>query len=256
MIPLPEEFLTNPLAHRGYHGQAPDVSENSRAAFEEAVVRGYGIELDVQLSADGEAMVFHDFRLERLTSESGLVRERRRPCLERIELGASAETIPALDDVLALVAGRVPVLIEIKRPVRTKVDDGNVLERAVARVVNLYEGPVAVMSFCPDAIERFASVAPDVPRGLTTCPFRPRDWPGLSDDVLAGLRNVVDFERLGATFISHQMADLRRPRVADLKACGTPLLCWTVRCIEHEVEARRVAHNITFEGYEAGLTVP
>ncbi|WP_427939351.1 glycerophosphodiester phosphodiesterase family protein [Achromobacter marplatensis] len=256
MTPLPKEFLSRPLAHRGYHNGGIGVPENSCAAFERAVVQGYGIELDVQLSADGEAMVFHDFGLERLTSESGLVRERGRSELGNIKLRDSAETIPALDEVLELIAGRKPVLVEIKRPVRTKTDDGNSLERAVARASNPYEGPVAVMSFCPNAVARFADAAPDIPRGLTTCPFRPQDWPDLPDDVLVGLRNVVDFDRLGATFISHQVADLSRPRVSELKVGGSPVLCWTVRSIEQEMEARRVAHNITFEGYAARSAVP
>lgn len=252
MTPLPTEFLTRPLAHRGYHDRSIGVPENSKAAFEAAVTAGYGIELDVQLSVDGEAMVFHDFSLERLTSESGPVRLRRRSELETVEISGSGEAIPALDDILDLVAGRAPVLVEIKKHLIADTGDGDSLERAVARAANFCDGPVAVMSFCPNSIDAFAAAAPSVPRGLTTCPFQPQDWPDLPDVVLANLSAVSDYERLGVTFISHLVSDLRRPRIAELKASGTRVLCWTVRSEEQEAEARRIADNITFEGYSAG----
>jgi len=256
MIPVPTEFLTRPLAHRGYHNRSLGIPENSRAAFGAAVDAGYGIELDVRLSADGEAMVFHDASLERLTSVPGFVRERRRSELELIGLCGSGETIPALDDVLALVAGRVPVLVEIKKTLDAYMGNGCSLERAVAHAVSSYDGPVAVMSFCPDAVEAFAKAAPDVPRGLTTCSFRSRDWPELHEEVLDRLRNVSAYDRLGVTFISHRVTALHHPRVAELKSLGAHVLCWTVRGREEEMKAREVAHNITFEGYAARALVP
>ena len=249
MTSLPPEFLSYPLAHRGYFDQSAGIPENSRAAFEAAVNAGYGIELDVQISADGEAMVFHDFLLDRLTAETGFVWQRSRSELETIPLSGSLETIPALNDVFAMVAGRVPVLVEIKKPGNADSDDGDSLERAIARAVGFYDGPVAVMSFSPNVVETFAAIAPSVPRGLTTCPFRPEDWPDLSEKTLVHLRDIPDYERLGATFISHLVTDLHRPRIAELKACGAAVLCWTVCSAEQEAEARRIADNITFEGY-------
>ena len=256
MTPLPTEFLTRPLAHRGYHDQSAGVPENSRAAFEAAVGAGYGIELDVQLSADGEAMVFHDFLLDRLTVETGSVRRRRRSELAAIPLSGGPETIPALDEALGMVAGRAPVLVEIKKPGDAGPGDADTLERAVARAVSRYDGPVAVMSFNPNAVETFAAAAPNVPRGLTTCAFRSEDWPDLPEQALARLRDVPDYDRLGMTFVSHLVTDLDRPRVAELKARGASVLCWTVRSAEQEARARRIAHNITFEGYAAGIPAP
>ena len=253
MTPLPTEFLRFPLAHRGYHDQSLGVPENSRAAFEAAAHSGYGIELDVQLSADGEAMVFHDFLLDRLTYETGSVRQRRRSELEVIELRGNAETIPALDEVLALVAGRAPVLVEIKECGKAGMDDAGSLGQAVARAVNSYDGSAAVMSFSPNAVDAFASAAPEVPRGLTTCRFTPEEWPYLSAESLTYLRDVSAYDRLGVTFISHHAADLRRTRVAELRASGTQVLCWTVRSAEQEADVRRFADNITFEGYAAGI---
>ena len=251
MTPLPREFLTRPLAHRGYHDQTRGIPENSRLAFEAAAVAGYGIELDVQISADGEAMVFHDFQLDRLTAESGPVQKCRRSELEAMELQGGAETIPALDEVLALVAGRVPVLVEVKKPAETGISSTDSLERAIARAVIPYAGPVAVMSFNPYAVESFATAAPDIPRGLTTGAFRPEDWPDLSTETLTHLRDVSSYDRLKVTFISHCKSDLQSGRVAELKTHGAHVLCWTVLSAEQEMKARSVADNITFEGYPA-----
>ncbi len=256
MTRLDASFLTRPLAHRGYHNRMAGVPENARAAFGAAVAAGYGIELDVQLSADGQAMVFHDYRLDRLTAETGRVRDRTRAELERIPLTGGNETIPGLDEVLALVGDRAPVLVEIKDQDGEMRRGVGPLERAVARVVAAHDGPVAVMSFNPYAVEAFAEAAPDIARGLTTCAYQQADWPELPDEVFADLRDIPHYERLGVSFISHLVGDLARPRVAELRAQGAHILCWTVRSAAQEAEARQVAHNITFEGYAAALATP
>ncbi len=254
MTPLPTEFLTRPLAHRGYHDLSNGIPENSRAAFEAAAGAGYGIELDVQLSADGEAMVFHDHDLDRVTGETGYVRQSRRSELEAMGLYGGTETIPALDDVLSLVAGRVPVLVEIKTLVEMERRDWYTLACAVASAVRQYHGQVAVMSFNPNVMDAFIAAAPGVPRGLTTCAFSSEDWPDIPVDVLARLRGVSDFDRLGATFISHCVSDLGNVRISELKAGGANVICWTVRSAREESKAREQADNITFEGYPARIS--
>ena len=256
MIPLPPQFLTRPLAHRGYHDRTRGIPENSRAAFEAAIAAGYGIELDVQLSKDHHAMVFHDYQLDRLTPDTGLVRKHSRAELAHIPLSGGTETIPDLDQVLALVAGRTPLLIEIKDQDGAMMHDVGPLENAVAGSLKAYRGPVAVMSFNPHAIEVLASAAPAIPRGLTTCAYQQKDWPELPAEVFAHLRDIPYYDRVGASFISHLASDLNRPRVAELKNGGAKIMCWTVRSPEQEAEARKVAHNVTFEGYAAATTAP
>jgi len=251
MTPLPDTFLTRPLAHRGYHDLAHGIPENSCASFEAAIAAGYGIELDVQLSADDHAMVFHDYELDRLTPDTGTLRRHSRAELRRIPLLGGAETIPDLDAVLALVAGRTPLLVEIKDQDGAMMHDVGPLEVAVAKSVQGYCGPIAVMSFNPHAVEVFASAAPDIPRGLTTCAYQPDDWPHLPDNVFADLRDIPHYDRLGVSFVSHRVDDLHRPRIAALKAQGAKILCWTVRSTIQETEARKIADNITFEGYPA-----
>lgn len=251
---LPDAFLRAPIAHRGYHDAGQGRVENTLSAFRAAIAAGYGIELDVQMSRDGRAIVFHDSGLDRLTGETGPLRARSAPELERIALSGSSDTIPGLDRVLDLVAGRVPLLIEIKDQDGALGPGTGTLERAVARDLVRYVGPVAVMSFNPHSVTEFARHAPGVARGLTTGAFRPANWPVVPRPRLDSLRGIRDFDRLGVCFISHRAEDLDRPRVAEIKAAGAVILCWTIRDPRAERAARRVAQNITFEGYAPGLT--
>jgi len=256
MTPLPPAFLKAPLAHRGYHDLAAGIPENSRAAFRAAIAAGYGIELDVQLTKDRRAMVFHDYGLGRLTAEKGPIRQRTSAELSAIPLTGGDETIPTLPQVLDLVAGQVPLLIEIKDQDGAMMHDVGPLEIAVAHALVGYTGPVAVMSFNPHAVEAFAAVSPDTPRGLTTCAYQPEDWPLLPAHVFVHLRETPYYDRVGATFVSHLARDLTRPRVRDLKTKGAKILCWTIRSPEAEAEAREIADNITFEGYAAPIPHP
>jgi glycerophosphoryl diester phosphodiesterase len=250
-VPLPQAFLTIPIAHRGYHDHTRGVIENSLSAFRAAIDAGYGIELDVQRSADDVAVVFHDDDMDRLTSATGGFRNYSAAALARTQLSGSTDTIPTLKDVLALVAGRVPLLIEIKENWNTMQDtDGN-LEKAVAAELVGYPGPVAVMAFNPNCIAHMATLAPDVPRGLTTEAYDPIQNAPIPAEVCAYLREIPDYERTQSSFISHQASDLGRPRVAELKAQGAAVLCWTIKSPQAEAQARQVAQNITFEGYPA-----
>jgi glycerophosphoryl diester phosphodiesterase len=250
-VPLPGAFLTQPLAHRALHDRAAGRPENSRAAVRAAVAAGYGIEIDVQMSADGQAMVFHDEDLDRLTAEHGPVKARTAAELGRIRLRDAEDGIPTLPEVLALIDGRVPLLIEIKDQTLTMSETDGRLEAATAAALQSYAGPVAVMSFNPHAVASMARLAPQLPRGLTTSAYDPEDWSPLPEATCIRLRAIPDYDRTGASFLSHEAADLARPRVAELKAQGAAILCWTIRSPEAEVRAREVAQNITFEGYPA-----
>ncbi|TYB82009.1 glycerophosphodiester phosphodiesterase family protein [Maritimibacter fusiformis] len=253
MTALPADFLGPPLAHRAFHDVTAGRPENSRAAIRAAIAAGYGIEIDVQMSADGVAMVFHDYLLTRLTGREGAVRHFTADALAATRLIGGDEGIPTLAEVLALVAGRVPLLIEIKDQDGAMGPDVGPLERAVADALADYRGPLAVMSFNPHSVAAFGQAAPDVPRGLTSSAFLPEDWPNLNERVLAPLRGMPDLERVGASFISHDAHDLANPRVAEVKAAGLPVLCWTIRSPEAETQAREIADNVTFEGYAAAL---
>jgi glycerophosphoryl diester phosphodiesterase len=251
MTPLPQVFLTRPIAHRGYHDKTAGRIENSPAAFASAMEAGYGIELDLQLSRDGVAMVFHDDVLDRLTVEKGPVRDRDAKALQSIVLKGGTDTISTLAQVLAQVGGAVPLLIELKDQHGEMCDTDGALEQATADALSAYDGPVALMSFNPNMIRRIGALCPDIPRGLISSAWRKIDESHVPVDARARLAGIPDFETVGASFLSHDVTNLSSPRVEQLKARGTPILCWTVRNPQQEHEARKVADNITFEGYAA-----
>ena len=250
---LHPDFLRLPIAHRALHDAVAGRPENSRAAVIAAIQAGYGIEIDVQPSAEGRAIVFHDATLDRLTTETGPVYGRPARALARIRLRDSTETIPTLAEILTLVAGRVPLLIEIKDQDGALGPAIGALEAAVAADLEGYAGPVAVMSFNPHSVARMAKLSPDLPRGLTTCAFEPDDWPSVPKDRLAELAEIPDYNRVGACFVSHEGKDLGRPRIAALRSAGAAILCWTIRSVTDETDVRRVAQGITFEGYRPAL---
>lgn len=250
MSSLPDSFCRRPLAHRALHDITDNRPENSRAAIKTAIAAGYGIEIDVQLSADDRAMVFHDYALDRLTGAKGAVRLHGSDDLAQIGLTGGDEGIPTLDEVLTLVAGQVPLVIELKDQDGSMGENIGALEQATATALRGYRGDVAVMSFNPHAVAMMRDLAPDVPRGIVTSAYRSQDWP-LPEAVCSHLRQIPDYDRVDACFISHEVSDLDRDRVADLKAQGAMICCWTVKSPETEKQARRIADTITFEGYLA-----
>jgi glycerophosphoryl diester phosphodiesterase len=223
-----------PFAHRGLHGDV--VVENSGAAIAAAVGHGYGIEVDVQLSRDGEAMVFHDYELDRLTIEQGPVADRTAAELQAIQLYVSAEVMPRLTEALAMIAGRVPLLIEVKsrdrRPER--------LCRAVAAALAGYEGPVGVMSFNPEVGGWFARHAPDVLRGLV-----------VTEEGKSGLRGRIERRlalwRSRADFLACDVRDLPSRFAAAARSRGLPVYTWTVRSDSDRARAAAHADQIIFE---------
>ncbi len=248
---LDPAFTAAPLSHRGLHDLTDGRPENSIEGIAAAIAHGYGIEIDLQLSADGVPMVFHDYHLGRLTAESGPVAQRTATELGKIILTGGKTGIPTFAAILKQVAGRVPLLVEIKDQDGEMGPNVGPLERAAASDLRNYAGPVAVMSFNPHSVTAFGKAAPDIARGLVTSAYDPADWAPLPIAVCNRLRNIPDYDGSGACFISHEAEDLMRPRVADLKKSGAKVLCWTIRNAKQEAEARKIADNITFEGYLA-----
>lgn len=224
---LDPAFLRIPIAHRGLHDASNGVIENSLSAFEAAIAHGYGIELDVQLSADGEAMSFHDDTLDRLTTTRGAVSAQNANALKTIPLTGSSDTIPDMRQTLDLIAGRVPLLIEIKDQDGALGRNVGPLEKRLAQLLSDYKGPLGVMSFNPHSIAAFASVAPHIPRGRVTCAFD--DWPGVSPSDLTALQPISADDAGGISFVSHDRTDLTSLHVTTAKTDGLDILCWTIK---------------------------
>lgn len=248
-ISLPDAFLKSPIAHRALHDETKGRAENNLAAIEAAIEGGFGIEIDIQQSKDGQAMVFHDYHLDRLTEATGPFAQHTAAELGQVRFRSGEVGVPTLAAVLNHVAGRAPLLIEIKDQDGVMGPKVGPLEREVARLLQSYAGAVAVMSFNPHAVAVLAEAAPGIPRGLTTCGYPSQDWPLLSEATRALLREIPDFDRVGASFVSHQWTDLASERIQDLKAAGAHILCWTIRSASEATDAARYAENITFEGY-------
>jgi glycerophosphoryl diester phosphodiesterase len=248
-MPLPDAFLTRPIAHRALHDRAAGRPENSIEAIRAAVEAGYGIEIDLQMSQDGAAIVFHDYDLERLTGEKGPIQMRPAAQLTRIPLIGGTSPIPTFAQVLEEVGGKAPLLVEIKDQDGALGPAIGRLEQAAATALQGYRGDVAVMSFNPNSARVFGGLAPDIPCGLTSCAFTEQDWPLVPKARRERLANIPDIAASRAQFISHDQADLQSPHVTRLKSRGLPILCWTIRTPEAEAQARRIADNVTFEGY-------
>ncbi len=252
-VPLPENFLRLPIAHRALHDRAAGRVENSPSAIKAAVAAGYGIEIDLQLSKDGVPVVFHDETLDRLTDQTGPVNARTAADLGRIRLKGATDTIPTLAEVLTLIDGKVPLLIEIKDQSLVMGPTDGRLEVATAKALQGYTGDAALMSFNPASVAHMARLAPHLPRGIITSAYDPDDWAPLPADRCAHFRAVPDYDATLSSFISHEAPDLARDRVAELKRLGAKVLCWTIRSPEAEALARKIADNVTFEGYLSPL---
>lgn len=245
---LPGSLLARPIAHRGLHDGNVTCPENSRMAVQRAVEAGFGIEVDLQVSSDGIPFVFHDHALKRMTGENGVFRDWLARDLQNLTLAGTRETVPTLQDILDIIGGRVPLLIEMKDQHGAFGDATGPFEAAVASVVEGYNGPLALMSYNPYSVAAMQTLAPDLPRGLVTDGFMPEVW-SIPEPRLKTLRTIPDYERVGASFISHNHHYLDMPRINELKSGGAIILCWTVRSPEDEATARRIADNVTFEGY-------
>ncbi|MFM9977439.1 MAG: glycerophosphodiester phosphodiesterase family protein [Sphingomonadaceae bacterium] len=225
---------SQPFAHRGLHGRG--VIENSRAAFRAAVAIGHGIELDVQGARDGEAVVFHDATLERLTGATGRVAALPVGDLERIALAGVEETLVQLPVVLGEIGGRVPVLIEIKGSGEHVAP----LCLSVRRALEGYRGPAAVMAFNPHVPAWFKTHAPRIVRGLVVSEEGRR---GLRGDVVRWLA----MRRAGPDFLAYDVRDLPSRFAAAARGRGIPVLTWTVRDAAAERTASVCADEAIYE---------
>lgn len=238
LAPAPEPrrvapLLARPYAHRGLHGRG--IIENSRAAFRAAIAAGHGIELDVQASRDGDAFVFHDYELERLTEGSGAVASLGSTELAKVRFRGSDETVPRLPEILALIGGRVPLLIEVK--VRTRHDDP--LCSSVSQALRGYAGAVGVMSFHPHVGRWFALQRPDVLRGLVVTEGR-RKWRG-------GVTRHLALWRSRAQFLAVDVRDLPSRFATGARRRGLPVFTWTCRSSEDRARAAAYADQPIYE---------
>lgn len=242
-------LTARPIAHRGLHGLAPGVVENLPRAFAAAMAGNYAIECDIQPTADGEAIVFHDATLDRLTQASGRVDGLTAAALKAIAFKATDERMVTLPELFALVAGRVPLVVEIK----SEFDGRLGLTRRAAALAAGYAGPVALMSFDPAPIAWLKANAPDLVRGIVAqSHYDGPHWARLPAEAARDLAVLAHFPDTDPHFLSWRVTDLPNPVTERFRGpLKRPVVCWTVRTDDDRVIAAEHADQVTFEGYRA-----
>jgi glycerophosphoryl diester phosphodiesterase len=240
-------LTARPIAHRGLHDEANGIIENTASAAKAAIAGNYAIECDVQLTSDGEAVVFHDFTLDRLTSGKGPVAALTAAALAELAMRDSGDRIATLGDWLNLIASRSVAVIEIKSDFSGDMR----LARRAAEVVKGYDGPLALKSFDPRIVKVLREVAPDVPRGIVAMNnYDHHDYVRLSPARKHALANLLHFSETKPDFLSWRVGDLP---VAAPFLCrtqlGLPVMAWTVRSEDERATASAHADQMVFEGF-------
>jgi glycerophosphoryl diester phosphodiesterase len=235
-----------PIAHRGLWSPDGD-PENSLGAFRAACAAGYGIELDVQLSADGEAVVIHDATLDRMTGVSGRVCDHTSEDLGHMRLAGTDETIPTLADALAIVGHKAMVHIEIK----SAFGQVGRLERRVCEVLIDHNGPTCVIGFNPYSHAWFAERHPKVLRGLDSYNYRDADARHLAPELRKSFARLDHVQIAKPHFLALSLDMLPNAKADSLRARGMPVVAWTVRDQAQWETVKPHCDNLIFEGFAA-----
>jgi glycerophosphoryl diester phosphodiesterase len=251
---LDRAVFVRPIAHRGLHNKSRGLIENTAPAFEAAIEQDYGIECDLQPAADGTPMVFHDATLDRLMAARGKIALFTPAELGRLRYKDQAIGMLSFAELLRLVAGRVPLLVEIK-------SDGRLPKgflAAIAAAATSYQGPIALMSFDSSLLVQLAKLAPAVPRGIVigTHQLAANWWAGPS---AAGQNAAVSaLLKKAPSGLSFFAVDVRMLEAAKAwlgaHAPGTVLFTWTVRTAKERAAAARWADAPIFETTTPPLT--
>jgi glycerophosphoryl diester phosphodiesterase len=242
------DWLTaRPIAHRGLHDAAHGIIENTAGAVRAALAADYGIEVDLQISADGEAMVHHDAKLGRLTEATGRLDQLSAAALKRVAYRGSDERMMTLGELCDLVGGRVPMLLELK----SRFDGDGRLPLRVAAVLAGYGGPVAPMSFDPMQLLWLRQKASHLPRGIVAAKYRPHPyWDQMPGWLRYGMGSLLPALTARPHFVAYAFDNLPAlaPWFARHVLC-LPLMTWVVRSEAERQRATRFADQIIFEGF-------
>ena len=227
------------IAHRGLHND--NFPENSLPAFDNAIRHGFAIELDVHLLSDGTIAVFHDDSLKRMTGINNLIKNLRYEDLQNCKLAGTDFCIPTFNQVLELVNGKVPVLIEVKND--TKVGP---IESKLIEILKSYNGPFAIQSFNPYSLAYFKKNAPEIPRGQLAGYFKGEKLSFVKKYVLKKM--LLNKTVSSPNFISYEADKL--PNKYVKKYNNLPILAWTIRNSQQHEKIKNYCDNIIFEGFE------
>jgi glycerophosphoryl diester phosphodiesterase len=243
----PDWLTARPVAHRGLHDRSRGIIENMPGAIQAAIAGNFSIEVDLQLTADGEAMVHHDDVLGRLTDAEGALLGKTAAELRQVVFKDTPEKMMSLSDLCALVDGRVALVLEVK----SHFDGDRKLVARVADVLKSYRGAVAAMSFDPDQVVALREAMPQLVRGITAQRSYDDDyWTKLSVVQRDGMRHLRHAFRTQPHFVAYWVNELPAPAPwIARRIFGCALLGWTVRTPEQRATAAAHADQMIFEGF-------
>lgn len=243
----PDWLTARPVAHRGLHDLSRGIVENTPSAIRAAVEHGFSIEIDVQRTADGEAIVHHDEALGRLTESREALAALTAEKLKQVAFKQTADRMVTLGELCDLIAGRSVLVVEIK----SLFDGDMTLVKRVAEVLTAYQGPAVAMSFDPEQVAALRHVAPNIVRGIVAQRrYDDGHWKEASPAQqrrMTTLRHALETQ---PHFVAYSVNDLPAPApwiARHLFRC--PLLTWTVRTPEQQRRAARYADQMIFEGF-------
>jgi len=245
------DTFVRPAAHRGLHDQAKGVLENTWPAFEAALAGGFGLECDLQSSRDNVPLVFHDDTLDRLMDGQGRLANLSHDHIKALRYKNQTETILPFETLLERVAGRAPLLVELKSdwsaPNLAWID-------TICHLSQRYHGCLALMSFDPDVLQAVRHRAPEVARGLVSGDYRHPDrdpWYAdvISDTRATSLTNLEPIDTVQPDFIAYHVHDLNCPAIEQARhTLNLPIFTWTVRSDEEWQLCNQFADAAIFEG--------
>ena len=243
----PDWLTARPVAHRGLHDISRGIVENMPGAVQAAIAGNFSIEVDIQLSADGEAMVHHDHALGRLTEATGEVVEKTAAELKAVKFKDTDERMMSLSDLCAMVAGRVPLVIEVK----SHFGGDRKLVKRMAEVLASYQGPAVGMSFDPDQVLALRELLPSRPRGIVAQrSYEDEYWAKLTEAQRDGMLYLRHGFQTQPHFVAFKVDHLPAPAPWIARnVFGCALLGWTVRTPEQRTRAGQYADQMIFEGF-------
>jgi glycerophosphoryl diester phosphodiesterase len=238
-------LVAKPIAHRGLHDEAKGLVENCESSFAAAIHNGFSIETDVELSKDGEAMIFHDDNVDRVLDAKGAVKSFTSAELKKMNYRQGRERIQTLGELVEQINGKTTLVVEIK----SLWDDDFTLTDRALRVISGYNGPVCVMSFDPTLISRAAATYPDVVRGITADRVIDPYYNMLPIAKRLSMQNYWHLPFSRPHFVSFDFSQLPFQPITQFRAAGHPILTWTIHSDEQAAVARRYCDQITFENF-------
>ncbi|OAF07499.1 glycerophosphodiester phosphodiesterase [Bradyrhizobium neotropicale] len=243
----PDWLTARPVAHRGLHDISRGIVENMPGAVQAAIAGNFAIEVDIQLTADGDAMVHHDHALGRLTEATGELIEKTAAELKAVTFKDTSERMMSLPDLCTMVAGRVPLVIEVK----SHFAGDRKLVRRMAEVLSSYQGPAVGMSFDPDQVLALRELLPSRPRGIVAQrTYEDEYWAYLTQEQRDSMLYLRHGLQTQPHFVAFKVDHLPAPAPWIARnVFGCALLGWTVRTRDQRTRVGQYADQMIFEGF-------